>query len=89
MQNIFGYSHPENYQIIQTNAPSSVLDGLRVLVVDDNANNLNGSIAVVYANQLIATPISPSKAENEQIKFCIPSAYHQQTLANLGARSPV
>ncbi|MEI2579405.1 response regulator [Scytonema sp. PRP1] len=41
MQNTFRDSHPENYQIPQRNFPSPVLDGLRVLVVDDDANNLD------------------------------------------------
>ncbi|WP_414585687.1 response regulator [Scytonema sp. PCC 10023] len=41
MQNSFCDSHPENYQIPQSNSPSPVLDGLRVLVVDDDVNNLN------------------------------------------------
>ncbi|KYC38425.1 histidine kinase [Scytonema hofmannii PCC 7110] len=41
MQNSFCNSHPKNYQIPQSNSPSPVFDGLRVLVVDDDANNLN------------------------------------------------
>jgi CheY-like chemotaxis protein len=41
MQNTFCDSHPENYQIPQSNFPSPVLDGLRVVVVDDDVNNLD------------------------------------------------
>ena len=46
-QNSFCESHPEkdrelinHYQIAQSNSPSPILDGLRVLVVDDDADNL-------------------------------------------------
>lgn len=46
--NSFCDSHPQkgrslinHDQIAQSNSPSSVLDGLHVLVVDDNADNLN------------------------------------------------
>jgi CheY-like chemotaxis protein len=41
MQNSFCDSHSENYQIPQSNSPFPVLNGLRVLLVDDNLNNLD------------------------------------------------
>jgi CheY-like chemotaxis protein len=41
MQNTFRDPHPKNYQIPQRNFPSPVLDGLRVVVVDDDVNNLD------------------------------------------------
>lgn len=48
MPNSFCDLHPEkdrefidHYQIAQNNSPSPILDGLRVLVVDDNADNLD------------------------------------------------
>ena len=45
--NSFGDSHSQkdreminNYQIAQSNSPSSMVDGLRILVVDDNAEKM-------------------------------------------------
>ncbi|MDF5730506.1 MAG: response regulator [Rhizonema sp. PD38] len=75
MQNIsmpdsFGDLHPQkdrllinHHQTAQSNSPFSVLDGLRVLVVDDNADNLD-LVKIIFEEYQaeVKTAVSVNKA---------------------------
>ena len=65
MQNIFGYSHPENYQIAKSNTPSPILDGLRVLVVDDDADQMK---LVEFILELYQAQVQTAASVDEAIK---------------------
>jgi CheY-like chemotaxis protein len=59
MQDSFCHSHPKNYQIPQSSSLSSVLDGLRVLVVDDDLNNLD-LLKIVFEQYQVQVNVATS-----------------------------
>ena len=70
--NSFCESHPEkdrefidHYQIAQSNTPSPILDGLRVLVVDNDADNLK-LVEIIF--ELYQAQVQTAASVDEAIK---------------------